>query len=129
MERGTADDLGRRLREAAGQELERLLRHHILEIGPSEAGQALRNPFAGAEAIEWLVTGAPSLLRSYDFRRDVALHPRTPEILALRFVPGLYWLDLVRLGRDVRVRPLVRRAADLRLIERLPSLAVGERLV
>jgi hypothetical protein len=67
-------------------------------------------------------------LRSYDFRRDVALHPRTPEILALRLVPGLYWQDLVRLGLDVRVKPLVRRAADLRLLERLPGLAVGERL-
>jgi hypothetical protein len=128
MERGTADDLGRRLREAAGRELERLLRDHLVEIGPSEACQVLRNPFAGAETIESLVAGAPALLRSYDFRRDVALHPRTPDILALRLVPGLYWLDLVRLGLDVRLRPLVRRAADLRLIERLPSLAVGERL-
>ncbi len=128
MERGTADDLGRRLREASGQELEQLLRDHLAVIGPAEACQALRNPFADAEIVELLVAGAPALLRYYDFRRDVAIHPRTREILALRLVPGLFWLDLVRLGLDVRVRPMVRRAADLRLIERLPNLSVGERL-
>jgi hypothetical protein len=128
MERQAADDLGRRLREAAGPELEALVQERLAEIGPFEACQALRNPFADSALIEALALGAPALLRSYDFRREVALHPRAPEILALRFVPGLFWLDLVRLGLDVRVRPLVRRAGDLRLIERLPNLAAGERL-
>lgn len=128
MEGGGEEDLGRQLREAASPELGELLRLRLPEVGPKEACQALRNPFATAETVQALVTGSPSLLRSYEFRRDVALHPRTPDILALRLVPGLYWLDLVRLGLDVRLRPLVRRAADLRLIERLPNLAVGERL-
>ncbi len=128
MEQQAADDLGRRLREAAEPELEALVGERLAEIGPREACQALRNPFADTAVIQALVLGAPALLRSYEFRREVALHPRTPEILALRLVPGLFWLDLVRLGVDVRVRPLVRRAGDLRLIERLPNLAVGERL-
>jgi hypothetical protein len=128
MEGEAAQDLGRRLREAAGPELAALVRERITEIGPPEACLSLRNPFADGEIIEALVAGSPSLLRSSEVRREVALHPRTPEMLALRLVPGLFWLDLARLGVDARIRPLVRRAADLRLIERLPNLAVGERI-
>jgi len=128
MEREAAQELGRRLREAGGSELAALVRERLPEIGPAEACLALRNPFADSELVELFVAGAPTLLRFYDFRREVAMHPRTPEILALRLLPGLFWLDLVRLGADVRIRPLVRRAADLRLIERLPNLAVGERI-
>lgn len=127
MDREAARELGRQLREAGGAELEALVRERLAEIGPPEACQALRNPFADSNLIEALV-GAAALLRAYEFRREVALHPRTPELIALRLVPGLYWLDLARLGLDVRIRPLVRRAADLRLIERLPILSVGERI-
>jgi hypothetical protein len=128
MDREAAHELGRQLREAGGAELEALVRGRLAEIGPPEACLALRNPFADASLIELLVAGAPALLRAYEFRRELALHPRTPELISLRLVPGLYWLDLVRLGLDVRIRPLVRRAADLRLIERLSVLSVGERI-
>ena len=38
------------------------------------------------------------------------------------------WADLVRLGVDTRVHPVVRRSADQRLVERLPGLAIGEKL-
>jgi hypothetical protein len=59
---------------------------------------------------------------------EAARHPRTPQIVALRFIPGLYWADLVRVGLDMRLHPMVRRAAEARLIERLPALAVGEKM-
>ena len=104
------------------------MRDSLATLDAGAACQALRNPFANAELIELLLTQAPALLRSYDFRRDAAMHPRTPEFHALRLVPGLFWADLVRLGLDVRVRPVVRRAADQRLAERLTGLAVGERV-
>lgn len=120
--------LGSRLREAAGEELLALVRSSLQELDASAACQALRNPFATAELIEVLLTQAPALLRSYDFRRDAAMHPRTPEFHALRLVSGLFWNDLVRLGLDVRVRPVVRRAADQRLAQRLTALAIGERV-
>jgi hypothetical protein len=56
------------------------------------------------------------------------MHPATPQVLALTLVSGLFWRDLVAVGLDVRVRPVVRRSAEQRLIERLPGLAVGEKV-
>lgn len=120
------DDLGRRLREAGPEELLRLLREHADHLDAPAARQALCNPHGGAEVVD-LLASQPRLLSFYEVRRDLAHHPKTPEVLALRFVPGLFWRDLMTLGLDTRLRPTLRRAADLQLLSRLPELAVGER--
>lgn len=125
-----SDDLVRRLRrlqEADTEELHGLLRRHASEIDVPAALHALRNPFIGREGIE-VVAGQGRLLASYELKRQIALHPRSPEPLALRFVASLFWRDLLELGLDTRVRPTVRRAADRRLIGRLGGLAAGEKV-
>jgi len=125
-DRGTAE-LTAALREAGEEELRRLVEEHLEEIGVPEAGQVLRNPFVTREIIELLIS-RPALLRAYETRHALAAHPATPEVRALRLVGGLYWQDLLRLGADVRVRPVVRKAADRHLLDRLGGLAVGEKM-
>ncbi len=120
-------EIERRLREAGGEELLALVREHAGEIEPAGVRQVLRNAFCAAEVIE-ILAAQTRLLSFYEVRRDLAVHPRTPEALALRFVPGLFWRDLSALGLDPRVRPRVRRAADLHLAMRLPEMAVGEKV-
>lgn len=103
-----------------------LLERHAEELDLPAARQALRNPFLGREGID-LLMAQTRLLSAYQVKRAVAAHPATPEILALRFVPTLFWRDLVEVGLDTRVRPTVRRAADRQLVARLQGLAVGEK--
>lgn len=121
------DDLPRRLREAGAEELLALLRERRDDLEVEAVRQVVRNPYAGHEAMEALA-GALHLLEVYEVRRALAFHPKTPEALALRFVPGLYWRDLLDLGGDVKVRPPVRASADRYLGARLPSLAEGEKM-
>lgn len=120
-------ELPQRLREADADDLLELLRRYAEEMDVAAARQALRNPFLGPEGIETLA-GQGRLLAAYEVKRALTLHPRTPEVLALRFVPTLFWRDLVDLGLDTRVRPTVRRAAERRLVTRVPGLAVGEKV-
>jgi hypothetical protein len=119
--------LGRRLRAAAAEELAALVETHAGALDEAAAEQALRTPWAGAEVIAALAEQR-GLARAYAFRRAVAFHPRSPEPVALRWVGGLYWRDLVALGLETRVRPAVRRAADRQLIARLPGFALGEKI-
>jgi hypothetical protein len=121
------EDLPRQLREADAEELLRLVGQHAQQLEVAAVRQALANPFAGREVIV-LVAAQQRLLCSYEVRRELARHAAAPEAIALRFLSGLYWRDLVELGLDVRVRPVIRRGADLYLNQRLPSLAVGERM-
>lgn len=120
-------ELERRLREAGAEELLALLDEHLERLEVPAVRQALRNPHATAEAVE-RIASQTRLLAFYEVKRAVALHPRTPETLALRFVPGLFWRDLAALALDMRVRPQVRRAAEVHLTARLAELAVGEKV-
>ncbi|MEO8197021.1 MAG: hypothetical protein ABI689_09890 [Thermoanaerobaculia bacterium] len=127
MDEGQQDDLARLLREGNESELDLLLTGRLDEIEPAEARQLFRNPFLTGVQIE-RVLASNRLLSAYEVRSEAARHPRTPQLIALRFIPGLYWADLVRLGLDMRLHPIVRRAAVSRLVERLPVLAVGEKI-
>ena len=127
MENGPEDDLSRLLREGNEAELDELLSARLEEIEAPEVRQLFRNPFLTGVQIDRLLTSS-RLLSSYEFRMQAARHPQTSRIVALRFVPGLYWADLIRVGLDMRLHPVVRRAAEVRLAERLPALSVGERM-
>ena len=116
-----------RLREAGAEELRGLVRDLGDALDVPAAQAILRNPHAGEDVVR-LLAAERRLLASYEMRRDLALHAATPQPTALALVAGLYWRDLVAAGLDVRVRPVVRRFADQRLIERLPALAVGEKV-
>ena len=122
-----ASDLGQRLREADAAGLAELVARHRHELDPGEARQALRNPFLEREAIE-LLAAERRLLAANEVRKLIARHPQTPEVLALRLVSSLFWKDLLEIGVDTRVKPTVRRAADRTLLNRLPTLASGEKM-
>ena len=123
----TPEDLGPRLRECGAQELLAVLEEHLDELTPAHVRQALRNPFASSEVVT-LVMKARRLLSVYEVRRELARHPQTPEIHAIRLVGGLYWRDLAKVIIDLKVRPRIRRSAEIQLTNRLPSLALGERV-
>jgi len=115
-----------RMRDAGSEELLALVREHAGLLDPPAVRLVLRSSFVTAEVIEALAQ--PRLLSFYEVRRDLALHPRAPQVLAQQLVPGLYWRDLAALGGDTRVHPRLRRMADQYLAMRLPELALGEKI-
>jgi len=115
-----------RLREAEASELERLLQEHLEELDVPAVRQVLRNPFVTTRVTEILLAES-RLVGYYEIRRDLAGHPKTPRVKALRLVSTLYWRDLVKLAREIRTPPAVRRGAELQLVSRLPGLGAGEK--
>lgn len=120
-------DVELRLREAGSEELLALVAEHAARLEPPAARQALRNPYCTAEVVD-LLAAQPRLLSFLEVRRELALHPRTPEVLALRLIPTLFWRDLMVLALDARLRPTLRRAAETHLLARLGEMAVGEKV-
>lgn len=116
-----------RLRDAGEAELLELVTENADALDPGAARLALKNVYAGREVIEVLLRQR-RLLSSQEVRREIVGHPATPEAQALNLISGLFWRDLVKLGSSVRARPRIRRAADLRLADKLPTLSVGERV-
>ena len=124
---GLDAEVVQRLREAGADDLRQLVMGLAAQLDVPAAKVVLHNPHAGEEVVR-LIAEQRRLLAFYELRREIALHARCPQPLALSLLPGLYWRDLVAAGLDVRIRPVVRRAADQRLAERLPALAVGEKV-
>jgi hypothetical protein len=121
------EEVSQRLHEAAGLELLHLVSTYAESLGPETVRAVLRNPHCDQQVIRQLLAQR-RLLDSYDVRRDLAFHPRTPQARALHLLSGLYGRDLLTLSLDMRVPPVVRRAAELRLAERLPAMTVGEKV-
>ena len=115
------------LREASPQELEAWVEEHLGELDVPAVRQILRNPFLTKEVLE-LLLGQPRLTAIYEVRKGLVRHPRTPQIHGLRLVSTLFWRDLMELGLEAKVSPVVRRAAERQLVNRLSSLAVGEKM-
>jgi len=66
--------------------------------------------------------------RSYEVKKGLVHHPRTPVSLARSFLPHLYWKDLADITEASRIQPGVRRQAEEVLKKRLPELSEGERV-
>lgn len=120
-------DWGARLAAAGRASLLSLVEEHLRAFGEREALQVLRHPFCSTEVAE-LVLGDRRFVALASVRKAAALFPGTPRPDALRCVDDLGWRDLLDVSREARTPAPVRRAASLKILERLPRLALGERL-
>ncbi len=127
MSGSSADGLRARLGSSSSRELLRLIADHADALTISDVRRVLRNPFVTPDVIEALLAGR-RLLVSYDVRSAIARHRRTPEAVALRFIPGLFWRDLLEISVEVRISPAVRQVAEKYLIQRLGRLSTGEKM-
>ena len=121
------DDLLVRLRRSTSPDLKALVQDFGRFFGLKEVRQMLRNPFVDGECLQELST-IRSLMANHPIQAAVARHFRTPEPVAMRFVPNLFWRELLEISVDVRIRAPVRRVAERYLVERLPRLTVGEKI-
>lgn len=87
----------------------------------------LRNSAFPASGIE-RVCREELFVSSYRVQAAIAQNPKTPERVALRFLPGLFWRDQLRVARDFRIGVVLRRKAERSLVERLPKMAAGEKI-
>ena len=120
-------DLKLRLRRSPSRELKTLVESHGRFFDLAAVRQLLLNPFVDGEVIEELAT-IRNLMRTRAVQAAVARHHRTPEPVAMRFLPHLFWRELLEVTVDIRIRAAVRRAAERHLLERLPRLTAGEKI-
>ncbi len=66
---------------------------------------------------------------SYRVRFALAAHPRTPRLVAMRFLRDLHLMDLARVSRLPAAAPEVRRLAEERILAQLPQAPLGQRLM
>lgn len=126
-EHTSSPPLAIRLRKATGKELLELVQSHGREFSIREVRQVLLNSFTTAQVIEELLV-MRHLTSTLEVRRALCRDRRTPEVASMRFIPGLFWRDLLDIAADLRLAPTVRRVAEKYLVQRMPRLSVGEKM-
>jgi hypothetical protein len=117
------------------------LRERLATAPPAYLTGAVDNPALTEDGMELLLrnrAASEGLLarigrdrrwtRHLKVRRALVRHLRTPYSVARGLVSQLYWRDLADLVEDIRFHPALRRQAEQLLSDRLPALAVGERV-
>ena len=87
----------------------------------------LRNPYLTGEFIR-RISLSPVWMKTYRLRSQIAAHPKTPRVLALRLLPTLGWSDLARLIERPALPPQLRRASEGILALRLEHMSCGEKV-
>ena len=59
---------------------------------------------------------------------QLAQHPRFPQSLSLGIISKLFAVDLVRVIKNVKANPFIRKKAELEFIQRYKRLALGEKI-
>ncbi len=115
------------MRRASAPELKDLLRDYGRFFTLAHVRQLLLNPFVDSEILQELAT-IRTLVALHPVRVAICKHPRTPEPVAMRWLPDLYWRELLEVTVDMRIRGAVRTVAERYLLERLPRLTRGEKI-
>lgn len=96
-------------------------------VGPDEVILLLRNRATTTDMLR-RVGRNPAWMRPREVKLALVANPRSPQILARRFLPHLFWRDLAEVASTLRVSPVVRRAAEKLLKVRLSELSSGEKI-
>jgi len=121
----SASELRRRLATAPLGYLEGALKNPAL--GPDELLELLRNR-AMTSALLVRIGAVRPWTRSYEVKKALVRHPRSPATLARTFLPHLFWKDLADIAEDPRSGALLRHRAEEVLARRTEELALGEKI-
>jgi hypothetical protein len=65
---------------------------------------------------------------SYRMKLNLVMHPRFPEKYALNIISHLYAVDLIRVIKNKRTNPFIRKKAELEFREKYKRFPLGEKL-
>ena len=121
----TADTLARELATAPLAYLEGAIANPAL--APDFLLVLLKNPLVDGQLIV-RISAKRSLLKAYEVKSAIVMHPKTPHVVAMHLMQFLWWRDLARVTDDAQLPPPLRRAAEKILTFRIQELALGEKI-
>jgi hypothetical protein len=131
------EQLREQARQATGEELSALIYHPdplvllaLLEnpaFDETRLALLLSRKDLPAEVLDE-VGERKALLKSYAVKKALLFHPRTPRLIALRFLRDLYLMDLVQFALVPAAPAELKRHAEEQILARLPQLPLGQKI-
>lgn len=116
-----------RLLELDAAALTEYLDEWLTALSEEEVLAVFDNPFCSS-AICQRIARTNRLTSFYSVRLRLVTHRATPQPEAMRFIHFLFWPDLLRISTNVQISPVIRRAADTRLLGEVEKMTAGEKI-
>ena len=108
-------------RDGSEEEVLSRLESIDFKLNEQESLSILTNPNCTWKTIHHIAE-SKDLTSFHKVRFALVRNPTTPSPVAQRFVPVLYWKELLEITLDQRTPPLIRRIGEKTLRERLPEI-------
>lgn len=126
-EEKSPESFGSYLLEAPSDSLKEILKNQKEKLAENEILFILKNKNIDLEIIKLILSHKPFLV-SYEVKRALLFLKLTPYQDALKLLPHMFWMDLMLLTITMNVHPVIRRAAEKKLIEKMPEMGLGEKI-
>ncbi|MFQ6082992.1 MAG: hypothetical protein ACE5WD_06505 [Candidatus Aminicenantia bacterium] len=98
-----------------------------LELNDNLITLILRNPYLSTDSI-LKISQNKKWMKNLWVQAAIVNHPKTPQSLSLELLPNLYPMDLLKVAENLRISPLVRRKAEIILLEKIKKMDLGEKI-
>lgn len=115
------------LREGSEDEVMAILLKIGERLNDNQAIQVLNNPNCTEPVIRTIYENE-NLLSHHKIQYLLVRHPHIPSAVSQRFIPLLYWKELLEIALNIKVPPVIRRNCEKYLKERIPGMGLGEKI-
>ncbi|MGQ9618873.1 MAG: hypothetical protein ACUVUG_07950 [Candidatus Aminicenantia bacterium] len=68
------------------------------------------------------------LSKYYSVQREMVNHPCCPQDISLNLMPNLFSVDLLRIAKNFRISPFIRRQAETVFLQKWEKMPLGEKI-
>lgn len=72
--------------------------------------------------------GRKDLMKFYSIQKEIVNHHCCPQDISLNILPGLLPIDLLRVAKNLRISPFIRRQAETIFLQKWSKIPLGEKI-
>lgn len=97
------------------------------KLTEGEVIKLLRKPWIPKDFFYNLLS-RKDLMKFYSVQKELANHPCCPQDISLNILPLLLPIDLLRIAKNMRVSPFLRRQAEAIFLQKWNKIPLGEKI-
>lgn len=97
------------------------------KLTEGEVAVLLRKPWIPKDFFYNLL-GRKDLAKFYSVQKEIVNHHCCPQDISLNLLPGLLPIDLLRVAKNLRVSPFLRRQAETIFLQKWSKIPLGEKI-
>ncbi len=72
--------------------------------------------------------GRKDLIKFYSVQKEMVNHPCCPQDISINILPNLLPIDLLRVAKNMRISPFIRRQAETIFLQKWNKIPLGEKI-